>query len=393
MRLIFVSNYLTHHQIPLCLELYRVLNSEFLFIATSDIRIWQQEQGYCIEQEYPFVLHVNSTEEDNNYDRIVQMIINSEVVLFGSAPEDFLLKRLKYKKEGITFRYSERLYKRGLWRAFSPRGILRSLNSYHRFYGRKLFMLCASAYTSGDLLLHGDYINRCYAWGYFPKLVEYDLDTLMNNKPKERLKLVWCGRLIKWKHPEVVVDLAFRLKQQGIEFDLELIGTGELEEELRHRIVELDLTNQITLTGALEPTKVRRSMEAANIFLVTSDYEEGWGAVLNEAMNSGCVVFASHAVGAVPYLIKDSINGFIYESGRREELFEKVQRVINEPDLQKEIGSQAYRTIYTEWNAQVAAERLLFLLEDLKVAGSSHRYFTGPCSKAKVIRNQWYQRK
>ncbi|MFT4142868.1 MAG: glycosyltransferase family 4 protein [Mobilitalea sp.] len=315
------------------------------------------------------------------------------MVLFGSAPEDFLLHRLKYNKEGITLRYSERLYKRGLWRAFSPRGILRSLNSYHRFHGRKLFMLCASAYTSGDLLLHGEYPGRCYRWGYFPVLKEHDIDTLLNNKPSERLKLIWCGRLIKWKHPEAAVDLAYRLKSHGIEFDLELIGTGELEEELKRSIERLKLTSQVTLSGALEPEKVRNAMEAANIFLSTSDFEEGWGAVLNEAMNSGCVVFASHAVGAAPYLIKDSINGFIYENGRVDELFEKVGQVIKDPVLQKKVGRQAYQTIYTEWNAQVAAERLLYLLEDLKESGSSKRYFNGPCSKAKVIQNQWYQRK
>ncbi len=312
------------------------------------------------------------------------------MVLFGSAPEDFLLQRLKQNKEGITLRYSERLYKRGLWRAFSPRGILRSLGSYHRFQRNKLFMLCASAYTSGDLLLHGEYQGRCYRWGYFPELMEHDINSLLNDKPKERLKLIWCGRLIKWKHPEAAVDLAYRLRQQGIEFELELIGTGELEKELRCSIESFKLTDQVTLSGALEPTKVRRIMEAANIFLSTSDFEEGWGAVLNEAMNSGCVVFASHAVGAAPYLIEDGINGYIYKSGRVDELFEKVRQVIEDPVLQNEIGRQAYQTISTEWNAQVAAERLLYLLEDLKATGSSNRYIAGPCSKAKVIHNRWY---
>lgn len=372
----------------MCLELYRVLNSDFLFIATSDIQIWQQEQGYSIEQEYPFVECINDTKD--NYKSLLKLVIESEIVIFGSAPLDFLLERLKHNKEGVTLRYSERLYKRGLWRALSPRGMLRSLNYYHRFYKRKLFMLCASAYTSGDLFLHGEYLGRCYRWGYFPNFMKYDLDLLMNNKPKEKLKIIWCGRLIKWKHPEAAVALAYKLKQQGIEFDLELIGTGELEEELRNNIERLQLSSQVTLSGALDPRKVRRAMEAANICLSTSDYEEGWGAVLNEAMNSGCVVFASHAIGAAPYLIKDNINGFIYESGRVEELFNKVWKVIKDPVLQKEVGEQAYQTIAREWNAQVAVERLLYLLEDLKASGSSNRYLAGPCSKAKVIRSGWY---
>ena len=47
-------------------------------------------------------------------------------------------------------------------------------------------------------------------------------------------------------------------------------------------------------------------MEQANIFIISSTHEEGWGAVVNEAMNSGCVVIGSHAAGAVPFLIENA---------------------------------------------------------------------------------------
>ena len=53
-------------------------------------------------------------------------------------------------------------------------------------------------------------------------------------------------------------------------------------------------------------------MERADIYLATSDRQEGWGAVINEAMNSGCAVVADHMMGAVPYLISHEENGMIY---------------------------------------------------------------------------------
>jgi glycosyltransferase involved in cell wall biosynthesis len=61
----------------------------------------------------------------------------------------------------------------------------------------------------------------------------------------------------------------------------------------------------------MAPEAVRDHMEAADIFLFTSDFNEGWGAVLNESMNSACAVVASHAIGSVPFLLKDGENGFI----------------------------------------------------------------------------------
>ncbi len=50
------------------------------------------------------------------------------------------------------------------------------------------------------------------------------------------------------------------------------------------------------MLGAMSPDKVRAYMERADVFLFTSDFNEGWGAVLNESMNSGCAVVASHAM-------------------------------------------------------------------------------------------------
>jgi glycosyltransferase involved in cell wall biosynthesis len=40
------------------------------------------------------------------------------------------------------------------------------------------------------------------------------------------------------------------------------------------------------------------------VFIFTSDRNEGWGAVLNEAMGSGCAVVAADLIGSVPYLIE-----------------------------------------------------------------------------------------
>ena len=130
-------------------------------------------------------------------------------------------------------------------------------------------------------------------------------------------------------------------------------------------------------------------MEEASIFLFTSDRYEGWGAVLNEAMNSGCAVVASHAIGSVPFLINDGKNGLIYRSGDIEDLYKKVKYLIDNKEKTAELGKNAYYAITDLWNAETAAERFKQLVQVINAGGADDLFNDGPCSKAKVLKDNW----
>lgn len=128
-----------------------------------------------------------------------------------------------------------------------------------------------------------------------------------------------------WKHPDDAIKVAKLLKDSGYDFHLDMVGTGEMENTLKSMADSMNLNDYVTFTGPVQSDKVRGFMERAGIFLFTSDRQEGWGAVLNESMNSGCAVVASHAIGSVPFLMKNKANGLIYPSGKIEKMFEKVK--------------------------------------------------------------------
>lgn len=203
--------------------------------------------------------------------------------------------------------------------------------------------------------------------------------------------MLWCGRFLAWKHPDDALTVARRLKEAGVSFTLKMIGTGELENCLRQTIQAEGLQNCVELTGPMPPEQVRDYMEKAGIFLFTSDRQEGWGAVLNEAMNSGCAVVASDAIGSVPYLVKDRENGLVYHSGSVDELFERVKGLLDHPAEQRRLGEAAYRTIADLWNAEIAAKRLIALSQAILDGDASPELFEdGPCSRAEIIREDWY---
>lgn len=390
MKVTFYSNFLNHHQLPLCQALDRLTGHGFTFVATTPVPAERLNMGYHdMNKQYPFVL---TTYDNAENARIAQVLaLKSDVIITGSAPEVYTRMRVEQGK--LTFRYSERIYKKGIWHAFSPRAMGGMYVNHRRYHNRPLYMLCASAYTPYDFSLSGAYLGKTFKWGYFPEVKQQDADALLARKrTNERVRLLWVGRMIEWKHPEMALKIAERLRAHGYDFDMQLIGNGQMESQLKAQIQAAGLCQHVHMLGAMSPEAVRDHMEQADIFLFTSDFQEGWGAVLNESMNSACAVVASHAIGSVPFLLEDGVNGLIYRNGNEDDLYARVVRLIEQPALREQMGRNAYRTLAEMWNADVAAERFLALAQALLNGDEPVLFAQGPCSRAKILRNGWYER-
>ena len=147
-----------------------------------------------------------------------------------------------------------------------------------------------------------------------------------------------------------------------------------------------NLHDCVKMMGALPFEQVRAEMEKAQIYLFTSDRGEGWGVVLNEAMNSGCAAIAGEKTGAAPYLLKHGKNGLIFRDKNIDDLTEKVSALLDEQERIAELGRNAYRTITEEWCAETAAKRFIELAERLRVSDKPVSLWDdGPGSVAPVI--------
>ena len=383
MKVTFVTNYFNHHQKPFCEELYQRLGSDFTFISTTVMREERRKLGYA-QDNPPYVLLCYEGEEQRK--KALFLINDADVVIAGGVPSDILKDRIRQNK--LLFRYAERPFKKKI---SYLKKFYHGMKLNKRDMGNKnIYMLCASAYASGDYAGVGLYKNRAYKWGYFPAVNEYDTDSLMSQKKTNTI--MWCGRFIDWKHPDDVITLAAKLKSAGYDFLLNIVGGGVMEEELKQLSYDLGVSDRITFLGSMPPEKVRTYMEEAGIYLFTSDRQEGWGAVLNESMNSGCAVVTSHAVGSAPFLVRDGENGFLYESENTEMLFDKVKYLLDHPEEQKRLGRAAYETMTGLWNAKTAASRFLQLSEKLLSGENNPGLFEdGPCSKAEILKDNWFK--
>lgn len=382
MKVTFYSNFLTHHQLPFCMEMVSKYGNDFKFVATIKITEERLKLGFKnLDDKYDFVVKAYESKEE--YDKALKLAVESDIVIMGSTSDKYIEERLKQDK--LTFRYRARVFSNGIMTIFDKEK-MKLLYERHIKYrkNKNLYMLCANAYGANDFYKLGLYKNKIYKWGYFPETKEYNLEQLIKNKEKSKtINIVWVARFIKWKHPEKMIKLAKKLVKDGLEFKITMIGTGVMYEKIKEEIHKNNLENYVELTGAVESDKVRDYMEKANIFILTSGKQEGWGAVLNEAMNSACAVITDINVGAAPFLINDSENGLLYKNF--EELYMYTKNLIEDNKLRKKLYENAYKTILETWNSKNATNNLINLFESIK-DGQEYKIKDGPASKATPIK-------
>jgi len=387
MKVTFYSNFLTHHQVPFCIEMQKRLGDDFKFVSTVKIFQWRLDLGFKdLDKEYNFV--VRAYENDGELKKAKQLAIDSDIVIIGSTTDKCIEERLKLDK--ITFRYRARvfIFLDGFLKTIMDKEKMQLFYNRHIKYkkNKNLYLLCANAYGANDFGLLGLYKNKIYKWGYFLETNYYDIDKLIEEKEKnEKIEIIWVARFIKWKHPEIVIKLAKSLKKQNYNFKVKMLGKGELEEKIRKKIKKEKLEDVIEVVGQVPSDEVKQYMEKSNIFIGTSDSREGWGAVVNEAMNAGCAIVANQKMGSVPFLIQDKQNGLMYNSYR--DLERNVKDIIDNKDFRIKLAKNAYKYITQEWTSEVASENILNLFENI-INGKECKIEKGPASKAKKYKKK-----
>ncbi len=369
----------------------RLEDVDFYFVQTMPMEEKRLSMGWAVDESaLPYLVLYYRDEE-----KAKELILDSDVVLFGWTEgmlSDLRSQRLSSGK--LSFCVSERIYREGQWKMISPRGLMSKRKEHYEFRNKPVYLLCTGAYVASDFSLIKSYPGKMLKWGYFPGAKgqqeepsdDSEKRTLGADAPDARIKLCWAGRLIELKHPEFPVKVASALKKKGYSFSLDLVGDGPLLESLREMVSREGLSEIVNITGGKKPSEVLQYMKEADVFLFTSNYLEGWGAVVNEAMENGCAVVASSEAGSVPFLINPGENGLTYNNGSYDDFEEKVTYLFEHKDEIKVLGEKARETILDGWNADNAAKELVRFCKEFLDGKEPAPAEDGPMSKAKVIK-------
>ncbi|MEM4360238.1 MAG: glycosyltransferase [Candidatus Bilamarchaeaceae archaeon] len=238
-------------------------------------------------------------------------------------------------------------------------------------------LLIVGPYCADDFKWIGAFRHRMWRWGYFPAVPE-----TISRPENEVPVILWAGRMLDWKRVDLLVRAAAWVRARRAHFRLRLMGYGPEESRLRALVARLGLLDVCEFIPPHPPEEVGKAMEHADIYVLPSNRQEGWGAVVNEAMSRGCCVIGSKSAGSVPWLIQDGVNGHIFEGNRVEDLGRILLYCIQNPDHTRQMGLAARATMLNLWSPEVAAERLLRLCDALERGESSPFDDDGPCSPA-----------
>lgn len=376
MKIAYFSVVLNIHQVHIADELYELTNHDFVFVELIKPEDLDKKGGKSDYSSRPYLLQSWIDEEHKLSAK--EIAETAEVAVFGGYMA-LEFQKARLKRGLLTFEMGERWIKH--WQSMVSPRLLSNL-WYHfsqGWYKKPLYKLCSSAYGARDQYRLHTFKNRCYKWGYFTEVpIVYKP---LNDNSSGEFSIMWCARFIGWKHPELAIKLARRLKDNDYKAQIDLYGIGVELEQIKEYSKKLDVLDCVFFKGSVPNEEILDAMRRHDIFIFTSDHNEGWGVVLNEAMGNGCAVVASNEIGSVPYLIKDYENGLTFKSGSVDSLYEKVSYLLDNPAKIKQMSSSAYKTIKDIWSPRQAAINFMALIDGLE-KGKDISIKEGPCSKA-----------
>jgi glycosyltransferase involved in cell wall biosynthesis len=149
------------------------------------------------------------------------------------------------------------------------------------------------------------------------------------------------GRLSKQKGHRYLIEAVDLLRREIDNFKILLVGKGELEEELRKQVKELNLEDYIIFTGFR--TDIYNIMSQIDFLLHTALWE-GFGFVIAEAMAVGKPVVSTD-VSNIAEVIVDGESGYLAESKNPQDIADKVIKMIKDKNLWLEMGSLGRRIV------------------------------------------------
>ncbi|MEL0633130.1 glycosyltransferase [Pseudoalteromonas carrageenovora] len=165
------------------------------------------------------------------------------------------------------------------------------------------------------------------------------------DKPlSKKLKIITVARFTEKKGLTYALDAMAILQNQGVEFEYNIIGGGELKSDIEEQIAKLALKN-VKLLGFQPQNKVSELLNNSDVFLLPSITArsgdmEGIPVSLMEAMAMGLIAVSTYHSG-IPELITDSKSGFLVPERSAENIAEVLLKIVNTEINVEEIRKEA----------------------------------------------------
>lgn len=163
------------------------------------------------------------------------------------------------------------------------------------------------------------------------------------NLSEDDILVLYAGKFEQVKNLPLLLEAFISLNKPNVH--LLLAGNGPEESALKDIAAQ---NKNIHFTGFKNQLYMPILYQACDLFCLPS-LSETWGLAVNEAMACGKAALVSDKVGCAPDLVKDDLNGAVFESGNKKDLADCLKKLIGSKRALEQMGKNSAQLI-RDWN-------------------------------------------
>lgn len=171
---------------------------------------------------------------------------------------------------------------------------------------------------------------------------------------------LFVGNLNKFKGVPILLQA---IKSLPSEINFRIVGSGINEEEYNKFVIENNINN-VEFLGKMNRSELIEEYKNCIAIIVPSICFEIFGMINIEAFACGKPVIASN-IGGIPEIVKNNINGLLFEPGNVEQLKERILKYWNNPELAIEHGKNGYKKAISQYTEEKYYNKLIKIYEEV----------------------------
>lgn len=178
-------------------------------------------------------------------------------------------------------------------------------------------------------------------------------------KPK-RSRSITSGKYILYfggLYRQKGVDFLIQVMKNLPEIPCLIVGEGPEEDHLKEVVREEKISN-VKLLGYQSESELEKIITESGFTIMPSLWYEGFGMVILEANVLGKPVIASK-IGGIPEVIKDGVNGLLFNPGNEKDCQDKIKRLWNDNNLLLKLSRQTQKKVLDDFSSEVHYEKLM----------------------------------
>ena len=158
------------------------------------------------------------------------------------------------------------------------------------------------------------------------------------------LRIAFVGRLAEEKNVDVLIEALSLLPDTLEHVVLDIAGGGELREALEQKAHDCGVFDRVIFRGFVPDERLPEVYQMADVFCQPGTAELQ-SLVSLEAMSASTPVVLANAL-ALPHLVEDGVNGYLFEPNNAQDLAKKLEAVLSLPAAEREqMGRESHRIV------------------------------------------------